>query len=200
MEPIPITIFILTLAVLVVTWTQLRQILHLRKASFKDAEICHQIIAGGRTGNHERPNTLSPHEARGLPNIRLGTCFGIDNAFTRTNRIQASEFVRKVKPLLNLSAKDWIEVSKFAIETTKYWIKHGFDSTHEDNGSKENCKETKHTDRPRLNITSLVQILSLKVMLWQMFDLKDQRHLRDESFLKLAQSINRVWISSKLST
>ncbi|KAJ5143570.1 Cytochrome P450 [Penicillium bovifimosum] len=169
-------------------WGNRQRNRHRRRIS-KDPAICHQIIAG-KAQNHEHPNTLSPHEARGIPNAHIRIAFGIDNAFTRTDRIQASKFVNKIKPLINLSPQDWIGVSQFAIATTNHWINHGFDSFHQDNRS----------GRIRLNITSLAQILSLKVMLWLMFNLKDQRHIQDESLLNLAQSINRVWISSKLSS
>jgi hypothetical protein len=108
-------------------------------------------------------------------------------------------FVEKVKPLINLSVEQWHSVSKFARATTDHWIQQGSPGLdHSPSNSCHKEQKTSHNvDRNRINIASLAQILSIKVVLWQIFDQKTQHQTCDESLLSLAQSINRVWISSK---
>lgn len=115
-------------------------------------------------------------------------------------------FVEKVKPLINLSAKQWHGVSEFARVTANHWVEHGFPRL--DDSDRNNCHKGKQKpsnnktkiDRNRINIASLAQILSLKVVLYLFFKQKPQDQPCDENLLSLAQSINRVWISSKLKS
>jgi hypothetical protein len=177
---------------LIVIWGK-RQ--HTRSSSNEPA-ICRQIIAGVlKSTEKQQPNTLSPHQYKAIANRHLPIAFGIDNAFTRTDSVHASMFVEKVKPLINLSAEQWHSVSGFARVTTSHWIEHGFP------GLDHSCGSSCHKQKPdcnRINVASLAQILSLKVVLWLMFDKKTQDQTYDENLLNLAQSINRVWIASKL--
>ncbi|KAJ6124603.1 Cytochrome P450 [Penicillium samsonianum] len=119
---------------------------------------------------------------------------------------RARKFVDKVKPLINLSVEQWHGVSEFARVTTSHWVEHGFPGM--DHSCGTSCDKGKQkldpnevtVDRNRINIASLAQMLSLKVVLWLMFDQKTQDQTCDENLLNIAQSINRVWISSKLKT
>ncbi|KGO76252.1 Cytochrome P450 [Penicillium italicum] len=193
------TIILATSLLLIVIWGK-RQQTH---STSNDPAICRQIIAGvlKSTG---KPNTLSPHRAKAMANRHLPIAFGIDNAFTRTDNVHASMFVEKVKPLINLSATQWHSVSEFAAVTTSNWIEHGFPGM--DHSYSGSCHEgeprpksnTTTVNRNRVNVANLAQILSLKVVLWLFFNIKTQDQNCDENLLNLAQSINRVWISSKL--
>ncbi|KAJ5474290.1 Cytochrome P450 [Penicillium sp. IBT 31633x] len=160
----------------------------------KNPAKCRLIIAN-ELQHEDQHNALSGHEARAIPNDHRRIAFGIDNAFTRTNDIHASLFVDKARSLINLSPKDWADVSEFARATTSHWIEHGFPNLDHTCG-KGGCKQ-KNLDCGRINVASLAQSLSLKVVLWLMFGRRDQHQTSDQSILRLAQSINRVWISSK---
>ncbi|KAJ5964909.1 Cytochrome P450 [Penicillium vulpinum] len=158
---------------------------------------CRCIIAGTLESTEHQPNILSPHQAKAIANKHLPIAFGIDNAFTRTDSIHASMFVEKVKPLINLSTEQWRDISEFARVTSSHWIEYGFPGMNDSCGN--SCHKGKQkVDHNRINIASLAQILSLKVVLYLMFDKKTHDQTGDESLLSLAQSINRVWISSKL--
>ncbi|CAI7595113.1 unnamed protein product [Penicillium glandicola] len=190
-------VLLTTSLLLIIIWGKMQQ----TPSTSNDPAICRQIIAGVLRHNDE-PNMLSPHQAKAMANGHLPIAFGIDNAFTRTDSAHASLFIEKVKPLINLSANQWHSVSEFARVTTTHWIKHGFPRMdHSYHKGKQNlsCNNIS-VDRNRINVSTLAQILSLKVVLWLMFDFdqKTQDQTCDEDLLDLAQSINRVWISSKL--
>ncbi|KAJ5400151.1 hypothetical protein N7465_010640 [Penicillium sp. CMV-2018d] len=178
---------------------------HKTKYSSNDPALCRQIIAG-MLKHEDQPNILSPHQAKAMANRHLPIAFRIDNAFTRTESVHASMFVKKVKPLINLSAKQWHSVSEFARVTARHWIEHGFPGPDHSGGSSCHGGKLKlsrnmtRVDRNRTNIASLAQILSLKVVLCLFFKQKPQDQTCDENLLSLAQSINRVWISSKLKS
>ncbi|CRL25391.1 Cytochrome P450 [Penicillium camemberti] len=175
------------------------------KYTLNDPSLCRKIIAGGLK-HEDQPSILSPHQAKAMANRHLPIAFGIDNAFTRTDSVHASMFVEKVKPLINLSAKQWHNTSEFARVTASHWVENGFPVPDHSDGS--SCHEGKqkpsnnkiNVDRNRINVASLAQILSLKVVLWLFFNQKTQPQTCDENILNLAQSINRVWISSKLNS
>ncbi|KAJ5365435.1 hypothetical protein N7517_008321 [Penicillium concentricum] len=182
--------------ILIVLWKS-----HKTHSTSKDPAICRQIITGVLKSTENQPNILSPHEAKAIANRHLPIAFGIDNAFTRADSVHASIFVNKVKPLINLSAEQWHNVSEFARVTTSHWIEHGFPDLGTSCGNSSHKEQNKSRNKiNRINIASLAQILSLKVVLWQIFDQKTQDQTSDESLLNLAQSINRVWISSKVKT
>ncbi|KAJ5943046.1 hypothetical protein N7516_003214 [Penicillium verrucosum] len=172
------------------------------KYTSNDPALCRQIIAG-TLKQQDQPNTLSPHQSKAIANRHLPIAFQIDNAFTRTDSVHASMFVEKVKPLINLSAKQWQSVSEFARVTANHWVEHGFPRLDDNICHKEKQKPSNNKtkiDRNRINIASLAQILSLKVVLYLFFKQKPQDQPCDENLLSLAQSINRVWISSKLKS
>ncbi|KAJ5617230.1 hypothetical protein N7537_002344 [Penicillium hordei] len=194
------TFIVLAISLLLIVILSQRQ---KTKYTSNDPALCRQIIAGVLK-HEDQPNILSPHQAKAMANRHLPIAFGIDNSFTQTDSIHASMFVQKVKPLINLSAKQWQGVSEFARVMTNHWIEHGFSGVDRSGGS--SCHEGNHdsnmirVDRNRINIASLAQILSLKVVLCLFFKQRPQDQACDENLLSLAQSINRVWISSKLKS
>ncbi|CAG8207860.1 unnamed protein product [Penicillium nalgiovense] len=188
--------FILAISLLLIAIWRKRQQTH---SSSNDPAICRRIIAGVlKSTENKQPNILSSHQSKAIANRHLPIAFGIDNAFTRTDSFHASMFVEKVKPLINLSTEQWHSVSEFARVTTSHWIEHGFPGLDHSSSSSHQRKQKLH--RNRVNVASLAQLLSLKVVLWLMFHKKTQDHTCDENLLGLAQSINRIWISSKLKT
>lgn len=197
MSSVLITSIVLAVClVLILIWSNRRE----TNFASNDPAICRRIIAGVLK-HKDQPNNLSPHQAKAISNKHLPVAFGIDNAFTRTERAHADMFVEKVKRLINISTEQWYGVSEFARVTTSHWIEHGFPGMNHSCGNsghkgKNDVKFT--TGRNRINVASLAQILSLKVVLWLMFDKKTQDETGHENLLNLAESINRVWISSKL--
>ncbi|KAJ6095094.1 hypothetical protein N7467_002607 [Penicillium canescens] len=143
---------------------------------FSDPAVCRQIIAGTFQQNNIC-NILSPHKSRANPNKRLKIAFGINNAFTRTDSVHSGVFVEKAGSLIKMSHSQWDDVSTITRNIALGWIERG--------------------DSNRINVTSMVQVLTMREVLWVMFDKKQQHNMCDMSLLKLAQSINRVWISSK---
>ncbi|CAI7602045.1 unnamed protein product, partial [Penicillium discolor] len=195
------TFIVLTISLLLFVILGKRQQTH---STSNDPALCRQIIAGVLK-HEDQPNILSPHQAKAMANRHLPIAFGIDNAFTRTDSVHASMFVEKAKPLINISSKQWHDVSEFAKVTASHWVEHGFPGPDHSSGSschegKQKLKSNKiSVNRNRINVASLVQILSLKVVLSLFFNQRTQTQTCDENLLSLAQSINRVWISSKLN-
>ncbi|KAJ5855477.1 uncharacterized protein N7529_009421 [Penicillium soppii] len=133
---------------------------------------------------------LSPHESRAIPNQRLRIFFGIDNAFTRNESSHVAPFVEMAKDLINVPAKRWEELSMFARTTATNWTINGFP---------DDKKNATQTDKNRINITSMVQILTMRCVLSIIFPDLDQAKVHDLSLLNLATSITRVWLASKSS-
>ncbi|KAJ5170895.1 Cytochrome P450 [Penicillium coprophilum] len=175
---------------------------HQPHSTSNDPAICRQIIARALRSKENQSNILSAHEAKVIANLHLPIAFGI--AFTGADSIYASMFVEKLNPLINLSTEQWYNVSEFARVTINHWTEHGFPGV-DVSSSNSSLKERKKAhgtkiglDCNRINVASLAQILSLKLVLWQIFDEKSQDWACDENLLNLAQSINRAWISYKL--
>lgn len=194
------TFIVLTISILLFVTLGKRQQTH---STSNNPALCRQIIAG-MLKHEDQPNIHSPHQAKAMANRHLSIAFGIDNAFTRTDSVHASMFVEKVKPLINLSSKQWHDVSEFARVTASHWVEHGFPGLDHSGGcscheGKQNISSNKTSvDRNQINVASLAQILSLKVVLSLFFKQRPQDQTCDENLLNLAQSINRVWIFSKL--
>jgi hypothetical protein len=162
----------------------------------RDASTCRQVIAGTFEST-QGPNMLSPHESRAVPNHRLKLAFGIDNAFTRMNSSEVASFVTTARNAINLQREDWVAVSHFARNTATDWIQIGFSK--QDNLCGIFHHGTQNPDTHRINVTSMVQVLTLRCVFLVIFRELDQSKVGDLSLLKLARSINRVWIASKLS-
>jgi hypothetical protein len=98
--------------------------------------------------------------------------------------------------LIKLSHSQWNDVSTLMKQFAVRWADMGLPSstytcTHK-------CEhENVEGDPSRANITSLVQVLTMRTVLWVMFDMKDQHDTCNMSLLNLAQAINRTWLASK---
>ncbi|CAG8286927.1 unnamed protein product [Penicillium olsonii] len=163
-----------------------------RRSQFmsQDPSICRQIIAGV-IQHHQCQNIIPPNASRAIVNQPLKVAFGIDNAFTRSDDSEVSSFVTAARAKMNLSADGWFAVSRFARATTRNW-------------SVKQCPLVTHSTSQlqgamgsHINIASMAQILTLRVVLRVMFDKTDQDKICDMSILTLAQSINRAWIAQK---
>jgi hypothetical protein len=161
-----------------------------------DPSTCRQIIAG-TFRSPKGKNTLSPHESRALPNHRLKIAFGIDNAFTQKDSTKAAAFVTKTRKLINLSSDDWVVLSQFTRIVASVWMEKGFSQADVD--LRDGYSVEKSPDPNRISITSMVQALTLKSVFLVIFRELDQNEVSDISFIKLAHSITRIWIASKLS-
>ncbi|KAJ5325396.1 Cytochrome P450 [Penicillium brevicompactum] len=160
----------------------------------QDPSICREIIAGV-IQREQISNVLSPHRSRAIANRRLGVAFGINNSFTQTSSAGAAPFVITARSLINLASSDWLAVSHFAKMITKRWCSIGLPSLGD--GLLRPCLQAQDGFASRINLASMVQILTMRVALLVMFDKHDQDSISDLRILNLTQSINRVWIASK---
>ncbi|KAJ5115454.1 Cytochrome P450 [Penicillium alfredii] len=165
---------------------------------------CRLLIAG-KLQWQGHPNVLNPHQSRALPNQHFNIAFGIENAFTSSNPVYVKKFVGKVKNMINLSPQKWVDMAQFTRDTARTWIEPGlnvdgiFNVEIDDVGSEATLA---HGEGPpeeiRVHLTSLVQALSLRVVLWAIFNWKmGEDDIKNWNLLELANSINRVWIASK---
>ncbi|KAJ5573392.1 Cytochrome P450 [Penicillium hispanicum] len=149
--------------------------------------ICRQIISGDFSHNRKR-NHLTPVQSRGRPNRRLHTAFGIDSAFTSLDVNYVGDFVQKARQHVNLPPEKWRYVTAVVHETVAKWMENGQVPAEFQPG--------RHTGI-QINLTALVQVLSLRIGLETMFDPRTRKDASDEDVLKLAQAINSTWIDSK---
>lgn len=166
-----------------------------------DPELCRQLIRGELTQGL-RHNQLSLLQSRATPNQRLRAVFGIENAFTSTDAVVAENFVREARRRINLEPAEWSNLSHVLVDTVRQWIFPGFD-TGVLRGRSRNSTLSSHRGTPRsgrINITSLVQALTLKAILTTVCKAEAQDRPDDLAILQLAQQINRGWIQSKKRT
>lgn len=140
-----------------------------------DPSECRSIITAEKLPNG-LPNQLKPLASRALPNKRLQVAFGIKNAFTSADEMYKRCFVDHAKDLVNLSSTDWNRLS----------------------GSLRDAVGTWTDGQERIGLTSMIQALSLRVILRVFFEIRISDvddvngHLVD-----LAKVINRAWMGTK---
>ncbi|KAI9927191.1 hypothetical protein AWENTII_011053 [Aspergillus wentii] len=129
-------------------------------------------------------NLLSQFESRARPNHRLRIAFGIDNAFTSTDQPYVKQFVERAKSHANVPSADWIDLSQKIGDAAGSWLQDG---------------KLIHSPNPRIKLTSLIQALSLRVVLLTFFGLGSEV-LGDGAngdLINLAGAINWAWMASK---
>lgn len=121
--------------------------------------------------------------ARATSNQRLVTVFGIDNAFTTFDTQRKRDFVIEANDKVkNISDEEWQDLANKAL----WWAS---DKLYAEEGSPK-----------RLDLTELVQFLTMKVSLTFFFSPKPEA-LRTGEGVKyisfIAKEINRLWLASK---
>lgn len=138
-------------------------------------EKCISLIAA-KVGPDGQLNQLSQLESRAIPNQRLVTGFGIENAFTTTDKKLAKEFVRRA--VKYLAAVEWAELATAAHEEIQSFL----------DASAQN----------EVPLAKLVQLVSLSIAL-RVFvgeDTVTTDHSQS-ALLTIAESINVIWMDSK---
>lgn len=130
---------------------------------------------------------LSPSESRSIANFRLRTAFGIHNAFTSEDEEYVKAFRNRTIQLMCLSQEKWEHVARFASDAARNLIQHGLEGEH----------QAKNREYRAIHITSLVQILTLKVVRLMIFKRGGEDPVDDSDLLTLARSITQVWVDSK---
>lgn len=150
---------------------------------FSEPEVCLEIIRGATFSSDKtlRENQLPLIESRAIPNERLKRAFGIDNGFTTTDEKYRKTFrARAEKHISSFRKSGWDSVASHAqIIASEY------------------AKKIAGQTKPSLD--QIVQVVSLKVVFKIFFKLNTDK-LEDETLLKIARLINRLWIQSKMST
>lgn len=170
-------------------------------ARVSDPHLCRQLIEGKLTQG-SNSNRRSLLESRAKPNQRLRTVFAVVNAFTSSDTRLVDGFVREARRRIKLGNKEWSELSLMLGNTARRWIFVGFKTDGLGSGSRDLALSNK----PRipcsvkLNITSLVQALTLKAILATVLKAEAKDCPNDQDILDLGQQINKAWIQSKKGT
>lgn len=140
-----------------------------------DLERCKAILSFKRGYIIDDGQPTSRLRARALLNKRLELAFGIDNAFTTTEKKYHNEFLSESQRGLNIGNGDWSRLSQWARPFARARIAR----------EKETC-----------NIVTVIQMMTLNMAL-QIFLKRDDSSLLDDDLAQLASEINRLWINSK---
>lgn len=94
------------------------------------------------------------------------------------------------KDLLNLTSERWDDVARFTRAVERNSVEHGM----EDDGHNCNGNDGPKIDSAdvRINLTPLVQTLSLRVVRMVIFNRDDKDSIKDSDLLRITRSINRV--------
>jgi hypothetical protein len=163
-----------------------------------DPHLCRQLIEGKLTQG-SKSNRLSLLHSRAVPNGRLRTAFAINNAFTSSDTALVQGFVREARRRIKLKTEEWPELTPMLVDTARRWILVGFATGGLESGSRDRglINQPGIFCSVKLNITSLVQALTLKAILATVLKAETKECPSDLDILLLAQQINRGWIQSK---
>ena len=155
------------------------------KSTYSDPIICRNILA--TTGLDDRAllkrdnmasspfrNVLPGVSSRSLPNKRLREAFGVDNSFTTLDEKYCQRFRNSAERKLSLTPETWEDVGRKALLLVEHRL----------------------VDAPAVSLVEIVQLLSLKVVLFVLFDI-DPLNVDDEGSAVVAKEINRLWLGSK---
>lgn len=147
---------------------------------FSDPATCLNILKGQTYDISLGINKLTFEVSRAIPNQRLVRAFRINNGFTTIDPTYAREFRGKaIQRLRDVTQGGW---SRIRIEV------HRFARTY--------FKKYRSGNKGRLD--TIVQMVTLKVVLSVFFEV-DEDLMTDEAMLRIAQTINSLWIQSKSS-
>ncbi|KAJ5980092.1 hypothetical protein N7481_007390 [Penicillium waksmanii] len=163
-----------------------------------DPELC-RLLIGNKLTQCRRQNQLSPLESKAIPNQRLRAPFAIENVFTSLDSSVADAFVRESRNRINLNPGEWSTIGHVLKDAARKWIFVGFN----EDGPEEGLIQSAHHRTPfsvRINVTSLVQALTLKAALITVCKTEARHCSNDSAILQLAQHINQGWIQSEKGT
>ncbi|KAB8075371.1 hypothetical protein BDV29DRAFT_200885 [Aspergillus leporis] len=148
------------------------------KTLYEDSDSCRLIIAG-KAVPWKQNNLLNKHSSRALENASLRKAFGILNAFTSVDKEYAQAFKHEATILIRRT--EWQTLRDVLRDHTRTWL-----------------KATESTQKARIHVPSVIQILALKGNFMVFFKNEiDPTACRDEDLSQLANAINRTWVASK---
>lgn len=119
-----------------------------------------------------------------LPNQRLHVVFGIDNAFTSDDEDYTARFIADASKAISLSSNCWMDLSMMVRKAARESI-----------GSVAAAAGGCSGGSARVHLTSLVQVLTMRVVLRVLFGMTTS--LLESRLVDLATAINDTWVSSK---
>ena len=133
--------------------------------------------------NSAGDNRLSMVYSRASPNQRLVQAFGIDNAFTTTNRPYSKAFKSDVETIIKrVRAAEWDKISEFAKVLVSKAI--------------PKIDEIPSSETIRIRLDLLIQSVTLKVSLYVLYRI-DPLELDDRTIEDVATDITELWVMSK---
>lgn len=166
-----------------------------------DPLLCRQLIECKTTQDSEL-NRLSLLKSRAEPNQRLRSVFNIDNAFTSSDTLFVERFVREARQRIKLRPDEWLNLSLMLLDISRKWISIGFNTESRKSWPMDSVPSNQPGSlcSDKLDITSLVQVLTLKATLATVLKREAKDCPNDFEMLHLAQQINKGWIQSKKDT
>ena len=170
------------LGLLSILW--LRRYHHLLRKSkpavqrFDEPDICHKILACENFNDLAIDNSVDRLYARAIPNKRLVEVFGINNAFTTSDREKYNRFRSHAKGKIGgYNDSKWSNVASVAERTVEQDM-------------------SKPLHQGGVYLKSLVQCVTLKMSLFVLFDAEpfDMDHT---VVIQVADAINLLWLESK---
>ena len=143
----------------------------------RDVKVCKDILSSGDLQVPKIDNVLTLLESRAGPNHRLVRAFGIDNAFTTTEKPYYRGFMREARLLVAKDEPTWQLMRDLLLVHVRF---------------ESQCSTFNETVR----LVPLVQAVVLKISMHTLFDLPVEK-LEVAKIRLIAERINRLWIESK---
>lgn len=143
----------------------------------RDVQVCKGILSSGGLRVPRIDNVLTLLESRAGPNHRLVRAFGIDNAFTTTQKRYYRSFMREARLLVTKDEAIWQVMGDLIQEHVRF-----------------ECESSTINDT--FALVPLVQAVVLKTTMYTLFDLPIEK-LEATRIRPIAELINRLWIESK---
>nr|POF13020.1 cytochrome p450 3a11 [Quercus suber] len=134
------------------------------------------IIEGKIDPETNKPNIITPHASRALPNKRLHVAFGIESCFTSDDPRFCKDFRARVEQLLSTNEDDWKGYA---------------------NAARSVLSAALTSEITAVNLAKLVQMMTMKTMMLVLFR-RDVNDIHDDDAVHaLARGVNDQWLRSK---
>ncbi|KAJ5740153.1 hypothetical protein N7493_000025 [Penicillium malachiteum] len=170
-----------------------------RRGRVSDPCLCRQLIEGKLTRG-SNCNQLSLPQSMAIPNEGLRTVFGIDNAFTSHDPELVKAFVDAARGRIKMKPEEWSALTPMIVDVARRMI---FDFNIDGMDGLRGPALSKEPGVPsfvKFNITSLVQVVSLRAILATVLKDEAKGSPSDLEILKLADQINKGWIQARKGT
>ncbi|KAL4879462.1 hypothetical protein BJY04DRAFT_220058 [Aspergillus karnatakaensis] len=186
---LPSTIFYFTIRRYLPSKNQSHLSTHPTVHKYTLASECRTIIRGSELTTGPR-NRLTPRQARAGENQDLRRVFGVHNALTCVDEDQIRVFVEGVSGKMRISNREWSNLGHVLRHVVwevvqEIAVGDGIESQDEDAGQGE----------VRVNLVLLVQALSLKLLLWVLFDMHSP--IQAKHLIALAKVIHEICTDMK---